>query len=165
MNPAAATPDPLAGLRGYHLPEAVSWWPPGPGWWLLAGLLLVLVIALALYLIRRRRCRAAARLALDELAGLRADLAANGDPGDVLRGLSRLLRRLALVRYPRQRVAGLTGAAWPEFLDAHGGVKHFRNGPGRLLVEAPYRPSREMPAQELAALVEGWILHDRELKA
>ena len=36
MNPAAATPDPLAGLRGYHLPEAVSWWPPGPGWWLLA---------------------------------------------------------------------------------------------------------------------------------
>ncbi|MGB5468066.1 MAG: DUF4381 family protein, partial [Sedimenticolaceae bacterium] len=32
----------LTGLRDYHLPDAVGWWPPAPGWWLLFGLLLVL---------------------------------------------------------------------------------------------------------------------------
>jgi len=162
MSPAAATPDPLADLRGYHLPEAVAWWPPAPGWWLLAGLLLVLTIGLALYLARRRHRRAAARVALQELAELRAALAAGHDADAFLRGLSRLLRRFALVRFPRRRVAGLTGTSWLEFLDAQGGDGQFRDGPGRLLAEAPYRPATELPAEELAALVKGWILNNRE---
>ncbi len=162
MSPTPATPDPLAGLRGYHLPDAVTWWPPAPGWWLLAGLLLVLVIALTLYLVRRRRRRAAARLALDELARLRADLKTQGNPGDFVRGLSRLLRRFALVRFPRRRVAGLTGAAWLEFLDAHGGDGRFSAHPGRLLAEAPYRSPAELPADEISDLVEKWIQRNRE---
>lgn len=164
MNPQA-TSDPLAGLRGYHMPDAVAWWPPAPGWWLLAGLLLVLVIVLTLYLNRHRRRRAAARLALAELSRLRADLEAHGNSGGFVRGLSRLLRRFALVRFPQRRVAGLTGAAWLEFLDAHGGDGRFSEGPGRLLSEAPYRSPMELPAEELAKLVEGWILHNRELRA
>ena len=35
--------DPLAELRGYHPPDPVSWWPPAPGWWLLALLILGLL--------------------------------------------------------------------------------------------------------------------------
>ena len=35
MNPS----DPLAQLRDIHLPEAVSWWPLAPGWWVLGALL------------------------------------------------------------------------------------------------------------------------------
>ncbi|MDP7406676.1 MAG: DUF4381 domain-containing protein, partial [SAR324 cluster bacterium] len=27
--------DPLAALRDVHLPPAVSWWPPAPGWWII----------------------------------------------------------------------------------------------------------------------------------
>jgi len=161
VSPAAAA-DPLAGLRGYHLPQSVSWWPPAPGWWLLVGLVLVLAAALALYLVRRRRRRAAARLALDELARLRADLAVGGDAGVFVRGLSRLLRRFALTCFPRRRVAGLTGTAWLAFLDAEGGDGRFCNGPGRLLAEAPYRSTAELPAAELATLAEDWIARNRE---
>ena len=161
MNPAA-TPDPLADLRGYHLPDAVAWWPPAPGWWLLAGLLLVLIIGLGFYLVRRRRRRAAARMALGELARLRSDFASNGKPGDFVRGLSRLLRRFALARFPRHRVAALTGTAWLEFLDANGGDGRFRDGLGRLLVEAPYRPMAELPTDALADLAADWIQRNRE---
>jgi hypothetical protein len=158
-----ATPaDPLAQLRGYHFPAPVSWWPPAPGWWVLGGLLLALIAAGAWVLLRRRRRRAAARRAQEELQALRAALATGRDPAAFVRGLSRLLRRFALARFPRREVAGLTGADWLAFLDANGGGGRFRDGPGRLLTEAPYRPAGEIPAEELADLACDWILRNAE---
>jgi Domain of unknown function (DUF4381) len=165
MAPGATAPgDPLAELRGYHLPEPVGWWPPAPGWWVLTLLVLLGAGAAAARLWRRRRRRAAARRARQELAALRAELARSGDATAFARGLSRLLRRFALARFPRRRVAGLTGAAWLAFLDAQGGGEGFRHGPGRLLAEAPYRPAGQVPAGELAALAEAWIAHNLETR-
>lgn len=168
MNPNIAATDPLADLRGYHLPDAPAWWPPAPGWWLLAGLLLVLALFLVLYLMRCRRRRAAARLAFAELAALRAELAAGQGTEVFVRGLSRLLRRFALARFPRTQVAGLAGDEWLAFLDDHSGKKPgeagFCKGPGRLLAEAPYRPAKDLPGETLADLVERWIRHNRELR-
>jgi hypothetical protein len=159
MTPAA---DPLAGLRGYRLPEPVSWWPPAPGWWLLVLLGLVLLGLALVWILRRRRRRAPARAAARELAALRAALARDGDAGAFLRGLSRLLRRYALTRFPRERVAGLTGADWLAFLDAHGGGGRFAAGPGRWLADAPYRPAPELPAGALGDLAADWIRHNRD---
>ena len=158
----AAPADPLTQLRGYHFPAPVSWWPPAPGWWVLAGLLLVLIAAGAWVPLRRRRRRAAARRAQEELQALRVALGSGGDAATFVRGLSRLLRRFALARFPRQEVAGLTGADWLAFLDANGGGGRFRDGPGRLLTEAPYRPAGEIPAEELADLTRDWILRNAE---
>ena len=42
MNPAL-NPS-LLPLKDIHLPGAVLWWPPAPGWWVLAGLVLVLMV-------------------------------------------------------------------------------------------------------------------------
>ena len=36
LNPQAQAPNPLDQLRDIHLPEPISWWPPAPGWWILA---------------------------------------------------------------------------------------------------------------------------------
>lgn len=165
----AAAPDALAGLRGYRLPDPVAWWPPAPGWWLLGALLLVAAAALGWWGLRRRRCTAAAREAQRELAQLRRGRPHGQDGAAVIRGLSRLLRRYTLARYPRAEVAALTGEAWLAFLDEHGGDGRFRDGPGRQLVEAPYRPSPDASAvpgdgrriEQLADLVEDWIRHDR----
>ena len=135
----AIAPDPLAGLRDWHLPDPVPWWPPAPGWWLVAGLALA-VCALALHWwLRRRRQGAPARAALGELERLGAGLVADGDERRYAAAVSALLRRLALVRYPREQVAGLTGADWLAFLDRSGGGGGFLQGPGRVLAGVPYR--------------------------
>jgi hypothetical protein len=161
--------DPLAALRDWHLPDPVSWWPPAPGWWLVAGLVLALmVIALRWWRAYRRRT-APARTALAELAVLRSRLTESGDGRSFGAGVSVLLRRLALARYPRDQVAGLAGPRWLAFLDRTGGAGAFTQGPGQVLVEAPYRPDRGSgtargegvaPGREpagLAELAERWI--------
>jgi hypothetical protein len=152
--------DPLAGLRDWHVPDPVDWWPPAPGWWLLAGLVLgALALAIGAWLARRRRT-AAARAALAQLAGLRAELSSGGDRRRFAASVSALLRRLALARYPRERVASLNGAQWLGFLDATGGGGGFCAGAGRVLAEAPYRApgdSSGLDAAGLADLAARWI--------
>lgn len=136
---SSAMADPLAGLRDWHLPEPVAWWPPAPGWWLVAGLALAaLVLGWALWR-RRRRQGAAVRAALSRLAALTQALHTGGDQRRFAAEVSQLLRRLALIRYPRERVAGLTGSAWLAFLDTTGGGDGFTRGPGRVLADRPYR--------------------------
>jgi hypothetical protein len=157
-------PDPLAQLRGYHLPEPVSWWPPAPGWWLLALLLLLAIgAAVRLFLVHRRR-GAARRNARRELQALRNAHTAGGDDTALVCGLSRLLRRFALARFPRERVAGLTGEAWIQFLDRYAADNVFTQGAGRALADAPYRTDAPLPAAELTAVVEQWIKRNPEAR-
>jgi hypothetical protein len=142
-------------LRDIHLPEPVSWWPPAIGWWLLALLVPVLITGLV-WLIRRRRRVTPIMLALRELDFLQGD--AGLSPDAKLRRLSILLRQTALTLYPRQSVAGLTGEDWLRWLDETLGEPRFSQGPGRLLVEAPYRPAPAANLDALLALCRDWLL-------
>jgi hypothetical protein len=153
--------DPLAGLRGYRLPDPVAWWPPAPGWWVLAALLVAVAAVLVWWWLRRRRCMAAVREARRELVRLRREPGDGLDTAAQVRRLSTLLRRYALAQFPRREVAALTGEAWLDFLDAHGGEGRFGDGPGRQLLEAPYRRSIDQPLGPLIELVEDWILRNR----
>ena len=148
----------LSGLKDIHLPPAVGWWPPAPGWWLLAGLLLLLLFLTWRAWVRRRRRRALHDEALAELAAIRSDYSSSGDAQRLARELSRLLRRVAISRFPREEVAGLVGEDWLAFLDRAFHGEGFARGPGRILVEAPYRPgSREPDADALFELVRRWL--------
>jgi len=149
--------DPLAGLRDIHLPDPVSWWPPAPGWWLLAlGAVVVLglaVWALGRHLKRRRRLRGI----LAEVDALAAAYRRNGDAQALCSGLSLTLRRVALAAWPRERVAGLTGTAWLQFLDDSGGGGAFGHGPGHVLVQAAYGDGTAVDAEALVTLARRWI--------
>ena len=62
-------PEELA-LRDIHLPAPVGWWPPAPGWWLLAGLMLAVIIWLFWRWQQQRRSEQGLELALSELERL-----------------------------------------------------------------------------------------------
>jgi hypothetical protein len=155
----SAAADPLAGLRDWHLPEPVSWWPPAPGWWLLALLGLALGLVLVRWWLRRRRDAAPMRAALAELAALRARVGPDLDARTFAAAVSRLLRRLALVRYPRDQVASLSGGDWIAFLERSGPDGALAEAAGRLLADGQFR-DRPADEAELAALVQAarsWI--------
>jgi hypothetical protein len=123
--------DPLAALRPLHAPPAISWWPPAPGWWLLL-LIGLLAILLGFWWWWRN---APQRAALRELDRLNARVS---DPMRLAAAINRLLKRYALLCWPRRATAALSGEAWLAFLDAHGGQGAFRQGPGRRLLDQPY---------------------------
>jgi hypothetical protein len=55
---------------------------------------------------------------------------------------------------PRQDVAGLTGDEWLRWLDKGLAQPVFSNGPGRQILELPYRnPNSEVPASDMDRLV------------
>ena len=146
-------------LRDIHLPEPVSWWPPAPGWWVLLGT--GLVIFAVLYFWKKYRIQqqfTALNLAKAEFSAIELLSQTGADTKEIVTRLSVLLRRLSISLYPRAEVAGLTGEAWLKFLDNPLPTPQFSSGPGRVLLEAPYRPS--VNTSEIKPLLEvcrDWI--------
>lgn len=101
-------------LRDIHLPRDPSWWPPAPGWWLLAFLLLGLAIAAAWLWRRRQHARRARARVFDELDALLARHAMDGDNAMLAAGMHQLLRRAAR-RYDPQAVQA-HGERWRQIL-------------------------------------------------
>lgn len=151
----------LEQLRDIHLPEPVSWWPPAPGWWLLLALLLAFS-GLALWWLRKRRNGRWRREAVREWTRLKERWGREqSSASDVAAGLSVLLRRVAISRFPRSEVASLTGEDWLRFLDvpmASGSeADGFRRGAGRALIDAPYNPRAQADMEALLELCKRWI--------
>jgi hypothetical protein len=103
-------PADLSNLRDIVVPPAVSFWPPAPGWWGVGAVCVVAAgVAIALA-VRHWQRNAYRREALREL-----ETAEGSD-------ISAILKRAALVAFPREQVASLSGAAWLAFLDRTGGT-------------------------------------------
>ena len=130
-------------LRDIHLPPEPSWWPPAPGWWLLAAVLLIAVFLLY----RRLRAQALARRARRRvLSQFEAELAQRSDATDRLRCAAAFLRRWQMKTRPD--LVALRGEAWLEWLDADAAERPYSQGPGRMLVDALYRPDCEREAAD-----------------
>ena len=126
-------------LRDLHLPDAISWWPLAPGWWIVLGLALIVIgFVLQRYLERRAR-NSARREALRQLDDLLNDYESHRNVVSFAARVSELLRRAMLAYAPRQNIAGLTGEDWLAWLDRDLAHPQFVAGPGRALLELPYR--------------------------
>ena len=146
-------------LRDIHLPEAVSWWPPAPGWWIVLAALVLLGVSIYLYTRFRKRGQLK-RDALNELALIRDRFHQNHNVLLLVKALSTLIRRASISFYPRRDTASLTGTAWLQHLDDTSETDAFEKGSGRVLATAPYLPHNgriDFDGDELIALCEQWI--------
>ncbi len=149
--------DPLAQLRDLHLPDAVSAWPPALGWWILA-LLLLAVVGFSVYVLwRRRRDNRYRRLAIAELQQYYQQYAHSEDSVWLLQHLSQLLRRAALVAFPRVQVAALSGADWVQFLADSSDQPEFVDQYGELLSSGLYQPNPSFEPEKVRLLCHHWL--------
>ncbi len=155
-----ATPDKLQ-LRDIHLPASPDIWPPAPGWWILATLLLFLCGWALFNYLRRQRCQREQQAVLANLTPIEKKLL-NKPDNKALAELNVLLRQLALMHYPRTRIASLNGKQWLQFLDQAGQTHQFTQGVGQILADAPYRANdvtalTQKQIRALIRLVKDWI--------
>jgi hypothetical protein len=143
-------------LRDIHMPEAISWWPPALGWWL-AALFLPLLLGFLYWLVKRLTRKTALKTARKLFKALKSDPAL--DDRTKIAELSALLRRVAISLDTRPQIAGLTGRHWLRYLDSTVEGAPFSEGPGRALLDAPYRKSAptEPAVQDVFQLCEDWL--------
>jgi hypothetical protein len=141
-------------LRDLHLPETIGWWPLAPGWWVVLALIVVALGFLLRAWLRTHARGAARRFALRRLNAIEREYAERKNPVAFGADLSEVLRRTMLAYAPRQDVAGLTGEAWLAWLDQDLAKPVFSNGPGRQIVELPYRnPEAALDASDVDRLI------------
>src|SRR5687768_3474864 len=158
--------DPLAQLADIHLPGEVPFWPPAPGWWMLAGVLLVSLALIVRYFYLQGQTKRRMHSALHELDQVyrtwleksQVESESNQAGLDLLYGFNAILNRVALVYYPHADVAKLTGTAWLRFLDAADQSTNFSEGPGKVLSDGTYRPVFSADTDALYALTRQWIM-------
>ncbi|KTD66264.1 DUF4381 domain-containing protein [Legionella spiritensis] len=151
-----ADSQPLAQLRDIHLPAPIGWWPLAPGWYFLALGVLVLLLVAVFFIHRRYSYGRARRQALQLLARYRQEYMNEGNSQVTSAKVSELLRRVALVYFSRERVAGLQGDAWIEFLNSTGKDINF-SAVRECLIELPYQAPKSINLKPLFTRAEIWI--------
>lgn len=139
--------NPLDQLEPLIAPPPIAWWPPAPGWWLLAALLPLMIWGL-LRLIKRLPKKSREVAGEHQLDPLRLAALAEleqlpkpyyGVPaGPWLQQLNGVLKRLCRERYPQSHSHVLSSRAWLAFLDSRcpaAGLTRWM-----ILVEGAYRP-------------------------
>lgn len=153
-------PQELAQLRDIHLPDPIGWWPLAPGWYLLfvmALLATATIIFIAVQHYRNGRCK---RQALRLIADYQQEYSKHNNMQLSASRLSELLRRVALVYFPRKKVASLQGSAWVDFLNATSKGLDFKQV-NKELLEMPYQPRINGDLPLLFSMSRKWIKQRR----
>lgn len=149
--------NPLDELPPIVLPAEPGWWPPAPGWLIIAFLLLCSLTLLVYLLIKRRRKLALKKNILGQLQQLYSNLDTRTGPG---RDISRqqfvdraavLLRQFCIQQYGAELFASVTGDQWLEKMDELAEGNYLNNRAGKMLVNR-YRYKTEHSMDEIDEL-------------
>ncbi|MGO0306539.1 DUF4381 domain-containing protein [Endozoicomonas acroporae] len=156
--------NPLDQLRPNYLPDPVGLWPPAIGWWLLALIGIALMVLVTVYGWRcwqKNRYRSEALL---QARKIHADYQVHQSLHRLANESNELLKRVALHAFPANKVAGLSGTSWCQFLADTGDMPDFLNHSAfnnhRYNPQIPLTPNHgtpdEMPAN-VYKLTRQWI--------
>ncbi len=132
----------LDNLRDITLPEPPPLWPPVPEVWLLLGIVITAVIVLLYQRYRAQKRNAYRRAGLLLL-----------DDASTVHDVSVILKRVALVVFPREQVASLYGEDWTAFLQQ----THVQRDYSLIAQAEPDEPA----GREVTRLAADWIRHHR----
>ena len=149
-------PDLMSQLRDIHAAAPVPWWPPAPGWWVLALLLLVLLGWLGRRLLARFRVYQRRKQMLGWVEHLNANIDPRRDPQAYLSTLNRIFKLVAMRAFPNQQCAALNGQDWVNFLIENMGKSPSAESLG-VLATGPYDPAPTFDPQLMSELTRNWI--------
>jgi hypothetical protein len=131
--------DPLVALKDIYLPASPPWWPPAPGWWLLAGIFVAGLVWLTFRVYRRWQAFAPVRSAKQLVSEV-----FNSDATDifVVHQCNEILKRLLVLTMNQSHLAQESGEAWLQALDRLADCEEFSNGPGRVLGTDRFAPNQ-----------------------
>jgi len=143
-------------LRDIHLPDAILWWPPALGWWLLV-ISLPLIIAGMIVLRRWLKHQSAKKRSIIEFRQIIRGFEAQQDATLFIGQISTLLRRILITYQGRNQTAGITGDRWIDELNELVVERCFSDEQESLLRHGQFQRNIEFDSQALIASCERWI--------
>jgi hypothetical protein len=146
------------GLKELPLPDQIGLWPPAPGWYVVAALLVILFGYWCWNRYQKWKHDAYRRDGITAIEAMRAD-------SSELQRLPFLLRRTALQTYPRTDVASLRGAEWIAWLNGSAGRDVFADVDADTFDSLTYQSTPTCPqGQDLQRILDGaryWMRNHR----
>ena len=149
-------PDLLSQLRDIHAAPPVPWWPPAPGWWVLAFLVLVLLAWIGRRLFDRYTVHKRRKQMLAWVDHLNATIDPQREPQAYLSTLNRIFKLVALRAFPDQHCAAMAGQDWADFLS--GKMNDSQTAQALdVLASGPYDPAPQFDPEIISELSRFWI--------
>lgn len=150
-------PDLLSQLRDIHSAPEVPWWPPAPGWWVLAVLLLVALGWFLRNLYGRYRVHQRRKQMLAWVDHLNTSIDPVREPQAYLSTLNRIFKLVALRAFPDRQCAVMAGQDWADFLTEN--MKNTASAEAlNVLATGPYDPAPRFDPDVMSRLTRTWIL-------
>jgi len=152
MNPG------LQQLKDIHLPKSIPMWLTAPGWIALYMIATGLIGYGIYYWYKRKKQGYTIQYAMNQLNQLQTLATHNPENINIAAEISTLIRRTALYYFRRDRIAGLSGQDWLNFLNNSGNTTLFTAEAGQLLIDAPYRQYHHGDLAPLFSLTQHWLI-------
>jgi len=149
-------PDLLSQLRDIHTAPPVPWWPPAPGWWVLAFLLMVLLVWIGRRLLARYRIGRRRKQMLGWVDHLNATIDPQLQPQAYLATLNRIFKLVALRAFPERHCAAMAGQDWVDFLSDKMSKSQSAESLN-VLASGPYDPAPRFDPEIISELTRHWI--------
>ena len=145
----------LDNLHDIIVPEAIGFFPPAPGWYVVALLLLALLFHFSIGFYKRHKKSLYRREAIEELGSYEAQ----GEDKEKTLHLLTLAKRVAIAAYGREEIAKLSGESWWDFMEKHSKAiisKELRVSVNSLLYDKSYAYNTA-DYKEIEKFVQSWV--------